>query len=301
MPYDGEFAGYRSVKRIVDADRVKRLLNRAKVFRPQDVQAPLAPKAAPTPDGDLPAFVLAVDGSYSEVPVRAGYPGATVGYVTVASVLLDLGRMQVLDTNRPVDPREFRQTEHADTIDAAMPGSNVVTVHHTSARASFREELFDVFHDIILDDDDRTRMLTTYEELLAHKPQVKGQECPYHESHGCTSTDVRIGAGTSQCPTCQRPIFSTDALRIHERFNDVGSNGEAFGLVMQIWERILLVHLLRCFERRNLLGQMGRIAFFLDGPLGVFGPPAWLSAAISKELKRQVQISNATPRRRACC
>jgi hypothetical protein len=43
---------------------------------------------------------------------------------------------------------------------------------------------------------------------------------------------------------------------------------------------------LRCFERQKLLSQVAKLAFFIDGPLGVFGPPAWLSAAISKELKR---------------
>src|SRR5205823_3602004 len=47
-----------------------------------------------------------------------------------------------------------------------------------------------------------------------------------------------------------------------------------------------LVHLLRCFERQGLLDQLSRLAFVLDGPLAVFGPPAWLSAAISTELKR---------------
>ncbi len=34
-----------------------------------------------------------------------------------------------------------------------------------------------------------------------------------------------------------------------------------------------------------MLDQLGRLVFVLDGPLGVFGPPAWLSAAISAELK----------------
>ena len=48
----------------------------------------------------------------------------------------------------------------------------------------------------------------------------------------------------------------------------------------------MLVHLLRCFERRGWLDQITRLAFFLDGPLAVFGHPAWLSAAISAELKR---------------
>jgi hypothetical protein len=96
-----------------------------------------------------------------------------------------------------------------------------------------------------------------------------------------------VGAGCTVC-ACdrKRPIFSTDALRIHERFRDVGTNGEAFGLVMQVWERILLIHLLRCFEQQGLLDRVGRLAFFLDGPLAQFGPPAWLSAAISIELKR---------------
>ncbi len=38
--------------------------------------------------------------------------------------------------------------------------------------------------------------------------------------------------------------------------------------------------------RGALLGKLKRLAFFVDGPLAVFGPPAWLSAAISQELKR---------------
>jgi hypothetical protein len=64
---------------------------------------------------------------------------------------------------------------------------------------------------------------------------------------------------------------------------------------MQVWERVLLVHLLRCFERRGWLSQMKRLAFVLDGPLALFGHPAWLSAAISTELKRM----NAVIRREA--
>ncbi len=35
-----------------------------------------------------------------------------------------------------------------------------------------------------------------------------------------------------------------------------------------------------------MLKRVDKIAFFIDGPLAVFGPPAWLSATISTELKR---------------
>jgi len=47
---------------------------------------------APAPDYDLPAFVVGIDGSNQEVEVKTGYPGARVGYLTVASVLLNLAR-----------------------------------------------------------------------------------------------------------------------------------------------------------------------------------------------------------------
>jgi hypothetical protein len=55
---------------------------------------------------------------------------------------------------------------------------------------------------------------------------------------------------------------------------------------MSTWEILLLVHLLRCFEQRDWIDRLNIIAFFLDGPLAVFGPPAWLSAATSHELQR---------------
>ena len=121
--------------------------------------------------------------------------------------------------------------------------------------------------------------------LLALKPTVNHQSCPYSESHGCPAQFV-VGPGCTTCPTCARPVYSTDALRIHERFRDIGTNGEAFGLVMQVMERLLMIYFLRCFEHRNLLQRLTSLAFFIDGPLAVFGPPAWLSAAISHELKR---------------
>ncbi|MGB9405249.1 MAG: hypothetical protein WCA98_17070, partial [Candidatus Acidiferrales bacterium] len=97
------------------------------------------------------------------------------------------------------------------------------------------------------------------------------------------------GVGSCDCEY-RHPIYSTDALRIHERFHDNTTNGEAFGEVVQVWERVLLIHLLRWFERRNLLDHVSKIAFVVDGPLAMFGHPAWLSPLIKTELKRLNKI-----------
>jgi hypothetical protein len=292
MGYEGEFAGYRSLRRIAETDRVQQLLRRSRVFQPSGNLSPVAPQVAPPAPATRPDFIVAVDGSYAEVDVRNGYPGAKVGYCTVASVLINLREVDRLDEERPCDPVEFRRTEEAATVDAAMPGSNVITRSHSAARDSFRESVFDVLHDAVVDEEDRCPLLDTYEALLAFKPTTRQQICPY-DYDGCAQ-HFSVPSGVSTCPCAQRrPIYSTDALRVHERFNDIGTNGEAFGLVMEIWGRLLLVHLLRCFEHRGWLSRVERLAFFIDGPLAVFGPPAWLSAAIGSELKRLNRLVRA--------
>ena len=296
MPYEGEFAGYRPLHRVAETERVKKLLGRARVFSPPSSGPTATPRTAPQPPEKSADFVVAIDGSSAEVDVKTGYPGAKVGYCSVASVLLKMREIDRLDEARPVDPREFRKTEEAATIDAALPGSNVVTRSQQSASASFRQELYELFQEAVFDDVERLSLLNTYETLLALKPTSleRAARCPYEAADGCDQRfDPRAGVSTCPC-TKQRPIYSTDALRVHEGFRDIGSNGEAFGEVMQVCERVLMVHLLRGFEKRGLLDQIGRVAFFLDGPLAVFGHPAWLSAAIQTELTR----INAVARRK---
>jgi hypothetical protein len=236
-------------------------------------------------DSPLPSLIVAIDGSHAEVDVRNGYPGAKVGYCSVASVVLNLAEVERLDVSRPVNPTDFRRTEEPSSDASALPGCNVITRDHLSAKDSFRESVFDLLHDAIVDLEDNTRLLATYQALLAYKP-AGTIACPY--AHLGCDRQVPIGINLTTCPCGRRkPLFPTDALRIHERFNDdAGTNGEAFGYVLSVWERLLLIHLLRCFEQRNWLDRLGAVAFFVDGPLAIFGPPAWLSASMRTELQR---------------
>src|SRR5262249_38630681 len=102
MPYDGEFAPYRSLRRIAESERVKDLLGNYKI-RPTTGASASIPKIPATelPQSDWkPDWVLAVDGSHHEVQVKNGFPGAEASYLTVASVLLDVEKIRRLDRNR---------------------------------------------------------------------------------------------------------------------------------------------------------------------------------------------------------
>ena len=299
MPLEGEFAGYRSLRRLTEEPRVKELLSRSVVYHSSAQQVAITPQAVPSlPENHSePDFVVAIDGSSPEVPVKNGYPGASVGYITIASVLLNLKLLSALDEERPIDPVEFRKTEEAATVDAALPGCNVRVRGHASASISFREAIYERLIQAFVDEEERISLLDTYESLLAQKPAEHPPACPYKNSHDCEQL-FQIPLGHNVCPcAAKRPLWSTDALRIQERFNELGPNAEVFGQVRDVWERLLFVHLLRSFEQRNWLHLLPRIAFFMDGPLAMFGMPAWLSKPIGAEIRR-ISAKYSAPQQR---
>lgn len=199
MPYEGEFASYRPLRRIVESESVKNLQSKMRTIMPlQGGSAALAPSPAPTGNIKLPEFAFAIDGSHAEVDVRNGFPGAKVGYVTVASVLLDLKRIDELDESRPVNPKEFRKTEEASTMDAALPGCNVVLRSHTSAVDSFREAFYENFLDRVVDSQDGQSLLQTYEFLLSQRTASK-TSCPYGSQTDCGES-FPIPAGLKHLP-----------------------------------------------------------------------------------------------------
>jgi len=84
----------------------------------------------------------------------------------------------------------------------------------------------------------------------------------------------------------QQTLYSTDALRLHERFPLYGSFQTVLVETMRVVEHLWLVHHLRCYEHQQRWQEIQATAFMLDGPLALFGSAGWLSRAIRDELRR---------------
>ena len=293
MPHEGEFAHYEPLRRIVESERVRALLGNYRVRERADSESQGGLLKADVQATDwLPKWVLAIDGSYTEVDIRNGFPGAKAAYLAVASVMLDVGKMRELDKMRPANPKVFRTLEEVESLDCALPGANIVYINQTSAQSSLRKALFQVFETKAIDPDCES-LLDTYEALLAYKPaSIRPQQCPYDDCR-MRSREYIQNIGEYQCG-CElsRSLYSTDALRIYERMQEAGSNGAIYGEAMQVFERIWVIHLLRTLEAKELLRSVRKIAIVLDGPLAVFGQPAWISQAIRQELWRLNDLVN---------
>lgn len=289
MPFENELAKYEPLRRISDSDVVKNLVHNMKIKKSSDVEQKLntISKCDITPGDFIPQWVISIDGSHQPTPVRNGYPGAEIGYITIASVITNLFDIKKLSKEEFIDPKKIRDAEKADSLDTVVPGTNVIFGKCSSAKESFRKVIFDEFKRFKLFEDGES-LLETYEVLLKWKIDGKGDprppKCPI-DIDDCDE-DYIYGYGEYPCNCNKNTLYSTDALRLHELMNPTGTNGELYGQVMQVMEKLSLINILRYFERKKWWSLFQNLVFIMDGPLAVFSTASWMAKSITKELAR---------------
>jgi len=289
MGFEGEFASYEPLRRLLDSEKVKALQNRLKIRKQKEetenFNSLIVEKSDLSESTLQPDLVLAIDGSNLSAKAENGFPGAEFGYVTIASVLIDLKLVGQLEQMEFVEPKKFRETEKASTIESVFPGCNVILDAEKNASASLRRAIFEELRSNTIFLDGET-LLETYEHLLSLKLSIGGGSTAKSPIEGFENEDMTYGLGEFTCIKSGEQLFSTDALRLHELMNPGGSNDEMFGQIRSTLEKLWLVHILRAFEQKNWLATLRRVAFIMDGPLAVFSTSSWLTKVIEHELSR---------------
>jgi hypothetical protein len=290
MSFEGEFASYEPLRRVLDSVKVQALQQRLKIRKriedTVEFDNILVKKDVLIESEIQPDLILAIDGSHLEAKAENGFPGAEFGYVTLASVLIDLKKVKELEHNEFISPKKFRETEKASTIESVFPGCNVILDTEKDAKTSLRRTLFEELKSISLFTDGES-LLDTYEYLFKIKwEKFSDSSLPKSPIEGLDEEEMTYNYGEYVCPHSGESLFSTDALRLHELMNPSGSSGELFGQIMATLEKLLLIHILRAFEKKGWLATLCRVAFIMDGPLAVFSTSAWLTKVIEIELTR---------------
>ncbi|WP_295664758.1 DNA double-strand break repair nuclease NurA [uncultured Mucilaginibacter sp.] len=289
MSFEGEFASYEPLRRVLESAKVKALQNRMRVrstdTNTENIENLLIQKKDLLLNDEQPDLVLAIDGSNMAAKAVNGFPGAEFGYVTIASVLIDLKLVKELSQNDFISPKKFRETEKASTIETVFPGCNIILDNEHSAKASLRRALFEELTSNTVFTDGET-LLDTYEHLFKIRRDLsQGGNLPRSPIDD-VDEEMTYDYGEYNCPYSGEALFSTDALRLHELMINGGGNGELFGQIMFTLEKLWLIHILRAFEIKGWLSTLRRTAFVIDGPLAVFSTSSWLTKAIEVELKR---------------
>lgn len=289
MPFEGEFASYEPFRRLRESEKIQALEQRFRIRQPEEqaenIKSNLIKKSDLSETSMQPDLVLAIDGSFLTAKAENGFPGAEFGYVTVASILMDLKKINELEKTEFIAPKKFRETEKASTIESVFPGYNVILDNEKSAKSSLRRTLFEELKSNRIFSECET-LLDTYEYLFKIKREhFNDKNLPKSPIDDYEDEDMTYGYGEYICPHSGETLFSTDALRLHELLKS-SSSGEMFGQIMSTIEKLWLVHILRSFEQKKWLSTLRRTAFIMDGALAVFSTSSWLTKVISHEISR---------------
>lgn len=230
-----------------------------------------------------PSRVIAIDGSNISHRVRNGFPGAEASLILVSAVRIDLSQLTSVPKGKIPSPKVFRDMEQAETVQAVLPGANIVrkSVYYDSPRRYFRSQVYETLARGAISSEHET-LLGTLQAMTPDRESVR--RCPIE---GCDrEVSLPSGCGEKACPCGEFPLWETDALRLDERFNELGSNGEVHGEFRGLVEVLVLVNILRFFPIKNYTDYLSSAVFVLDGPLALFGHTAWLTPYIKKELCR---------------
>lgn len=247
----------------------------------------------------LPEKIIAIDGSYYEASVKNRIPSTKVGYVKIGSLLIDRRQyrgLRVLD-NRFVDPfRVAKMQDNNSPISFPLPSSNIVLKGKKNVRDSFRyamdRHLYE--HRTIKDKPDSSLRTTLFHlaslragELGTNDPKkLRIHKCPSCEQKQIELYDI---PEEQYCPYCKSPVYPSDCLRIWEEVTDYQSNSVALSRFMNVIEHIIPIHYIRIvreYYSESFANILSNLAFFIDGPLAIFGNPAWIHASILRYLNR---------------
>ena len=278
MPYEGQKATGESLIALEQSKIFQEFAGEIRMPEREKTRL-LQPTSLP-PVSDNITRVLAIDGSIVSEKIKNGFPGAEASLVQIALVSIDLNKLDVHSNKKIIPPSAFNEMDKAATLQCVLPGCNVAKLDGTHPKDFFRLSIYEALQGRV--QKDHETLLETYRALVSSRESTF--RCPQPD---CDEL-LEPSTGTWAC-TCSKSInlFETDPLRFHERFNEIGPNGEPHGEVMRFLEVIMLLNVLRYFASfEQGLAILPRIAFVVDGPLAAFGQFAAVVPYVQKELKR---------------
>jgi rubrerythrin len=294
MPYENEYAHKTSHMDFVKNPEVLAFLDNCEYLTvPSDEEAQQMAAYFLPPARDesqpLPEMALAIDGSPYESSKDDRLPSTKIGYLKVGAILFSLEHFNSLRNGRFVDPfRVATLQDNNTTLSFVLPSANVKLKGKANVRDSFRAALDAQFLNKATRFDDKnhhTSLRSTLFHLAYRRPGELKSRDPFHlKIHACPTckdgpVEVEDKEDAQFCPYCGAEVYPTDCLRLWEEVSDYQSNYTALSRLMTVLEHLLPIHYIRFVADRALF-TLTRIAFFLDGPLAIYGPSAWLHRSI---------------------
>ena len=292
MPYPNERATGDSLWRLEENLSVQEFKGAIRVRNDQETYS-LPPAVSPPRRQNPIRRIIAVDGSSVTKAVQNGFPRAEAALFNAAVIVIKVDELTKFDRDHIPSPSQLWDMEKVETMSAVLPGQNVVGMqpNQDTPKKFFRHTVRQELNFRL--DESHESLLETFHAITANvtgsgqKFQCPIDECELEPLGSATTPFVARQAKDTRCPCpLKEQLYSTDSLRTHERFHDFSSSEQAFTAFRMITEHLLMTNILRYFHKSLPPRCFDDTAFVIDGPLAIFGMPAWLKEHIQTEVAR---------------
>lgn len=248
----------------------------------------------PDAEFELPQKIISIDGSNYEASIRKELPFTRVGFVKISSLLIKRNSFKKLSDSDFVDPFEVAKlSKNNSSLSFALPSSNMCYKGEYNVRNSFRKNMDEALYNCRFSEYDASTSLRTtlfrMATLRSCDPNADKDKLILFKCPTCSAENIELWdvPETQRCPHCGNVIYPSDCLRIWEDVSDSGSNQSALTRFTSALMHLLLIHYIRLLKEKNpdsYLNSLSDLCFIINGPLAVFGNPAWLHSSILKYL-----------------
>ena len=287
MPYKGEYATGDSLWRLEENPSVKAFRGAIRIRNRGGTEG-LPPTVEPLRRQNRIRRIVAVDGSTVTKAVQNGFPMAEAALFNAAVVVIYVDELRRFDRDHIPSPSALRDLERVETMSAVLPGQNVVgcSAEQDLPKKFFRHTVRQELNFKL--DDSHESLLETFHAIAAGAINKTATfRCPVEDCG--KGVEGKIPRQTVDGPCqCDRKawVYSTDSLRMHERFHNHGPCEQAFTAFRMVTEHLLMVNIIRYFRQKLPAHSFDSTAFVMDGPLAIFGMPAWLKDHVQSEVAR---------------
>jgi len=238
--------------------------------------------------------IIAVDGSYSTVPVKKTFPSSLITFFQFGELLLNTKDLDEISEMPFISREAMSKIKELERSKLVLPTKNVAYKKNLTLTHSIRRTLYEFFKT----KDDGTNLLETIHWLIFETYNSPIEEynlstCPHCYERNVTlkRTDFNPDFISNSCKTCNYDIYITDIFRLHEAIDDeLGAEG-ILGYLTNLIEQMNIIHTIK--NIRSLKPDLlNHFLFIKDGPLAFFGQTANLHKPVRQLCNYLFQHNN---------
>ncbi len=226
--------------------------------------------------------VVAVDGGYTEVPVREGFPFAAIHFFQFGALHFKIEDLVRLEEQQHVSPEDMQKLKNIDRLKLPLATRGARRKDCVSLKQSVRKTMYEFLGAERLGEDasllDTLAWFVFRRYKVARTDKDKRWEVSSHPDSAVDGTLELLEADmksdfTFDCKKTKQVIYLSDVFRLHEIIDEESGAAGVAGYVAGLVEHLVLLHIIRNLLRRDA-AALRHVVFIMDRPTGWFGVTA---------------------------